>query len=133
MEVLLRMMMMMATRGWWRWTPPSLSDQHWSGLGALMLSQKQEEKQDKPVIPPTLSTYGAFFVRLKITVHCFMCKSTALLLISLLLLIAVCRGLIIGADLSPKMFDDVRMRETVAFFSATPISAQQFNNISIHP
>jgi len=102
MEVLWRMMMMMATRGWWRWTPPSLSDQHWSGLGALMLSQKQEEKQDKPVIPPTLSTYGAFFVRLKITVHCFMCKSTALLLISLLLLIAVCRGLIIGADLSPR-------------------------------
>lgn len=85
-----------------------------------MLSQQQEEKQDKPVTPPTLSTYGAFFVRLKITAHCFM--STAVLLI-LPLLIAVCRGLIFRRS---KMFDCVRMRETVMFFSATPISAAHF-------
>lgn len=93
-----------------------------------MLSQQQEEKQDKPVTPPTLSTYGAFFVRLKITVHCFMCKSAALLLI-LPLLIAVCRGLIFCRS---KMFDDVRMRETVVcFFCHAHIKLKQFD--TIHP
>lgn len=48
---------------------------------ALKSSQQHEEKQDKPVTPPTLSTYGAFFGRLEITVLCFMCNFTILLLV----------------------------------------------------